>query len=185
MSTVAERPRHPRRAESDFSRARLLKLFTSAPKAFWRHDVDLDLAAAVKMARFAQVAGVSSTFYLNPRCEFYNVFSREGEEAIKAIGEAGHSIGLHCDYRDDADVEIIVRDQIDLLAWAVSWLPDPTPVSFHMPGPAVLWKDFEGFENAYAAKWEGRYLSDSRGKPLNGLLSNDHQINLHPEHWQL
>jgi hypothetical protein len=84
----------------DFSQERLLRLFTKAPGAYWRHDVDVSLAAAVKMARFAEVAGVQSTFFLNPRCDFYNLFSREGEQAKAAILDAGHRIGLHCDYRD-------------------------------------------------------------------------------------
>jgi hypothetical protein len=84
---------------SEFSQERLLGLFTKAPKArIWRHDVDVSLSAAAKMARFAEMAGVQSTFYLNPRCEFYNLFSREGA-AMMAIRAAGHRSACIVDYR--------------------------------------------------------------------------------------
>jgi hypothetical protein len=166
-----------------FSRERLLGLFTSAPKAFWRHDVDLSLDAAVKMARFAQIAGVQSTFYLNPRCDWYNLANREGREAYRAIIHAGHDVGLHCDL-DGRHPYAAVRADRPLLGNVLD-APPTDKVSFHMPDDRVLWKDFIGFENAYASEWEGRYLSDSRGAALNGNVTDDKQINLHPEHWDL
>lgn len=156
---------------------KLLALFASAPAAFWRHDVDLDLDAAVKMARFAQVAGVCSTFYLNPRADFYNLFSRQGADTIAAIREAGHHIGLHCDYRG-GDVADCVGGDLALLGMAGVVT---RKVSFHMPPGDVLWRDFDTFENAYAARWQGRYLADSRGRELERPPTNEDQINLHPE----
>jgi hypothetical protein len=170
-----------------FTQERLLGLFTSAPRAFWRHDVDVSLSAAAKMARFAELAGVQSTFYLNPRSDFYNVFSREGRAAVKAITEAGHRVGLHCDYLNGS-IENWVRYDLDLLNAGYPGVFAKC-VSFHMPPPRVLWRDFYEFDSAYASEWEGRYLSDSRrefgvekGVRL-ALEGNDLQINLHPEHW--
>lgn len=175
---------------SDFSQERLLRLFTKAPGAFWRHDVDVSLSAAVKMARFAQVAGVQSTFYLNPRSDFYNLFSREGRAAVDAIQIAGHRLGLHCDCRIRAVLPRVQRDR-DLIEADYPGLFSDA-VSFHMPGEWLLWRDFtasgnfESFENAYGSKWKDRYLSDSRREFSEGkerLISDDVQINLHPEHW--
>lgn len=168
----------------DFSQERLLRLFTTAPGAFWRHDVDVSLASAVKMARFAQVAGVRSTFYLNPRCDFYNLFSREGEYTQKAILDAGHRIGAHVDYREGGSVEKAVWRDWNLMG-ADKGL-NSAAVSFHMPPPNVIWVDFDWFESAYASRWRGRYISDSRrefGEDKERLLSDDVQVNLHPEHW--
>jgi hypothetical protein len=168
---------------SEFSQERLLRLFTKAPGAYWRHDVDVSLSAAVKMARFAQVAGVQSTFFLNPRCDFYNLFSREGEQAKRAILDAGHRIGLHCDYRNGSIEEAVRRD------WNLMSADEPLDtdaVSFHMPPTCVLWVDFDWFDSAYASKWQDRYLSDSRrefGPGKENLISDDLQICLHPEHW--
>jgi hypothetical protein len=170
----------------DFSQERLLRLFTKAPGAFWRHDVDVSLAAAVKMARFAEVAGVQSTFFLNPRCDFYNLFSREGEQAVEAIVDAGHKLGVHVDYRDGSVKDAVLRDLRLIVQGYPSALQEPTRVSFHMPPQRVLWADFNGFDNAYGSRWEGRYLSDSRrafGPVKEATVTDDMQINLHPEHW--
>lgn len=168
---------------SDFSQERLLRLFTSAPNAFWRHDVDVSLASAVKMARFAQVAGIQSTFYLNPRCEFYNLFSLEGARALDEIIGSGHRVGLHCDYRGGSVEEAVQRDW-DLMC--ADRPLDSDAVSFHMPPVSVLWRDFDWFDSAYATRWKGRYVSDSRrvfGPEKGAMVADDMQINLHPEHW--
>lgn len=173
--------------QGEFSLERLLRLFTSAPNAFWRHDVDVSLATAVKMARFAEVAGVKSTFYLAPRSDFYNLFSREGVAAVEAILNAGHGVGLHCHHREDDpwDVASTVDADRELVAAGypyASW----RAVSFHMPQLGVLWQDFEDFDNAYASEWEGRYLADSRrafGADKESRVGENMQINLHPEHW--
>jgi hypothetical protein len=45
---------------------------------------------------------------------------------------------------------------------------------------------FDGFESAYASKWQDRYISDSRrefGPGKENLVSDAAQVNLHPEHW--
>ena len=169
--------------EDQFSKERLLHLFTSAPKAFWRHDVDISLSAAVKMAQMAQIGGVRSTFYLNPRSHFYNVFSSEGEHTIEAIRKAGHWLGLHCDYREGDPVDVALHD-FRLLDVGYPHTFE-NKLSFHMPPPDVLWRDFDWFESAYASRWKGRYISDSRGAALEGDVTDDMQVSLHPEHWSL
>ena len=55
-----------------------------------------------------------------------------------------------------------------------------------MPPKSVLWRDYSGFESAYARRWEGRYVSDSRREwtaEKEARVTNDMQIALHPEHW--
>jgi hypothetical protein len=168
----------------DFSREQLLKLFTTAPKAFWRHDIDLSLDAAVRMARFAQIAGVQSHFFLMTASPFYNVFSPEGAHTIDRILDCGHVLGLHCDHREGNVLTQVERER-QLLDAAY---PDlfSNAVSFHMPGLDVLWKDFTPyFVNAYGPVWEGRYVSDSRGRPITESVTDEMQVSLHPEHWVL
>jgi hypothetical protein len=168
----------------DFSLERLLHLFTKAPGAFWRHDVDVSLPAAEHMARFAQLAGVQSTFYLMPRSDIYNLFSREGQRTVAAILECGHRLGLHCDYRTGSVTETVQRDQRLLEAGFPGVFENL--VSFHMPPACVVWRDYEMFENAYAARWEGRYVADSRrefGPEKEAAITNGMQVNLHPEYW--
>jgi hypothetical protein len=177
--------------KDQFSRERLLHLFTGAPDALWRFDVDISLPAAVRMARFAEVAGIQGTFFLNPRCHFYNLLATEGQDAIEAIRLAGHTLGLHCDYHGryldlvGRPVQRAVAQDYCVLKAAGYGDLFTLRVSFHMPGPEVLWIDYPEFENAYAARWEGHYVSDSRGRPIEREVTDDMQVCLHPEHWQL
>lgn len=168
-----------------FSRERLLRLFTKAPKAYFRHDVDVSLDAAVQMARFAQLAGIKSTFYVRVTGEEYNVFSLAGEHALERIADYGHRIGLHVDERCAASPLIAWR-QARRLVEATDVPIDVHAVSFHMPTAAVLWKDYDSFESAYARKWEGRYVADSRrefGPEKEALVQDGWQVGLHPEWW--
>ena len=111
-----ERSEIPRRSSGPvvrpcvLSEARLLRLYTAAPHAAWRHDVDLSLSAAQQMARFAELAGVQTTFYLMPRSDWYNLFSREGARTLDVIAECGHRLGLHCDHREGSVVATVEAD---------------------------------------------------------------------------
>lgn len=169
-------------------RERLLRLFTSAPDAFWRFDVDVSLNAAEHMARFAQLAGVQASFYLMPRSHDYNLFSREGARTIDAILSYGHRVGMHVDHRS-GDPAYQVACDFDLCeAGYPGTFTEDRLVSFHMPRFSVLWRRFDGFANAYAPEWEGRYLSDSRGEwteAKQALVTDDMQVNLHPIHWMI
>lgn len=169
-----------------FTTEHLLRLFTTAPGAFWRHDIDVSLPAAGKMARFAELAGVRCTFYLMARGEFYNPFSPEGERTVDDILTAGHRIGLHVDYRDGSVTEHVDQDRALMASGFGPGIIDPRLVSFHMPPSCVLWRDYTTFTSAYAAEWEGRYLSDSRrewDETKDALVGDGMQISLHPEHW--
>lgn len=176
-----------------FTNERLLSLFTSRPDAFWRHDVDVSMDAARMMARFAQLAGVSSTFYIMPRAEFYNPFSSEGAFLIEHIVKCGHRLGVHCDFRGTTDKNspAIAASIAAYGDWRLldNAYPDvfEEKVSFHMPPPEILWVDLPGpMENAYGVRWKDRYLSDSRGILGNEdvlALEGPVQVNLHPEHW--
>lgn len=152
----------------------------------WRFDVDVSLEAAAKMARFAHLAGVLGTFYVMPVAEFYNPFSPAGAQALRAIHNAGHRIGLHCDHRGGDVTQAVEKQHQLLLSYGYEGIVDPGLVSFHMPRPSVLWRDFEGFENAYASRWEGRYTSDARREWDAGkeaMVRDDCQVALHAEHW--
>jgi hypothetical protein len=74
-----------------------------------------------------------------------------------------------------------------MLMWTwVSFIPGETPVSFTCRRPASSGVTSTEFDNAYASRWEGRYLSDSRrafGPLKEATVTDDMQINLHAEHW--
>lgn len=173
-----------------FSSDFLLGLMTRAPKAFWRFDVDFSLDAAVRMAEFAETAGVRGTFYVMATGSFYNPFSIPGTRALRAIYEHGHSIGLHVDERVGEDAHSAWSHTANL-AVNGSGAIDALRVSFHMPSVDVLWQDFSEFTSAYAARWQGHYVSDSRrewdDEKTARLITNQGegvQVCLHPEHYQ-
>jgi hypothetical protein len=170
----------------DFTTERLLRLYVSAPLAWWRHDVDVSLGAATKMARFAQLAGVRATFAVMARGEFYNPFCLAGEDALREIHEAGHELIPHVHYYGGSHPSFTVDRDRAIWEAAYPGLFDLSTVAFHMPPREVLWQDYAGFEHAHGSGWEGRYVSDSRrewGPEKEARVSNDMQIALHPEHW--
>jgi len=166
-----------------FTRERLLGLLTAAPGAFWRHDVDLSPHAALQMAQFEQVAGVSATYYVMTRGDHYNPFSAENARIWLDIVRMGHRLGLHVDWRAAGLPVSHAWDDLTLWACGLAYLNVANRVSFHMPPEEVLWRDLRGLESAYAARWKDHYVSDSRGVLDDFTPTNDMQINLHPEHW--
>lgn len=70
-----------------------------------RHDVDLSLDAALRMAELEHGSGATATYFLMTESVFYNLDSTEGVAAIARLRELGHRVGLHAVYpsapRDD------------------------------------------------------------------------------------
>jgi hypothetical protein len=60
-----------------------------------RHDVDLSLDAAVRMAELEADAGARATYFLMTESVFYNLASKEGVRALVRLRELGHAVGLH------------------------------------------------------------------------------------------
>ena len=63
-----------------------------------RHDVDLSLDAAVRMAEIEHDASASATYFLMTESVFYNLDSSEGVAAIARLRELGHRVALHAVY---------------------------------------------------------------------------------------
>lgn len=62
---------------------------------FLRHDIDLSLDAALRMAELEAEHGVRTTYLLMTESIFYNLASSEGVSAIARLRELGHAVGLH------------------------------------------------------------------------------------------
>jgi hypothetical protein len=60
-----------------------------------RHDVDLSLEAALRVAEVEAETGAAATYFLMTESVFYNVTSPEGRAAIERLRELGHRVGLH------------------------------------------------------------------------------------------
>lgn len=171
----------------------------AGPYILWRHDVDLELPAAISMAEVEAEEGIRSTYFLMTRSWFYNLFSWEGVEAVQRLRELGHSVGLHCDIHLSRDsiidvpaVEKRVEEEFELVDSAFPGVFCRV-VSFHNPPVSVLRREFAGFYSAYQAKFfsDIKYLSDSNrvwrdGEPEMWFDAERHpwlSILLHPVIW--
>jgi hypothetical protein len=143
---------------------------------FLRHDVDMSLDAAVRMAELEAERGVASTYFLMTRSQFYNLDSRDGPVVLARLRELGHRVGLH-GVHPDASLD----DRFDrVLAW-------------HTPDPEYMSEPVEGAVNVMQSPWfdPARYRSDSNqhwrsGCPHDELGSGAFdwlQLLVHPEIW--
>jgi hypothetical protein len=143
---------------------------------FLRHDVDLSLDAALTMAELEAELGVPTTYLLMTRSVFYNLASKEGDEAIARLRELGHAVGLHAVHPE------VERDE--RLDAVMSW---------HNPRAEYMSLPVEGLVNAYAEPYFApeTYRSDSNqhwrmGCPHDELRAGAFpwlQVLVHPEIW--
>jgi hypothetical protein len=134
-----------------------------------RHDVDMDLGAAVSMAELEAEIGVASTYYVLMRSELYNPASPRNSAAIQRLLALGHDVGLHFDaslYDDDHAVQTnaIISEREALTALSGVKVRS---FSFHRPATSLIGapSPISDLIAAYAPRFfdEFAYVSDSRG----------------------
>lgn len=137
---------------------------------FLRHDIDLCLEYAEQFARINAEAGVVGTFFLQLRCEMYNLLAFDTLEAVNRIAALGQHIGFHAVIRPEATPESLAADLNRDFALFRSILPQAQPVfAWHNPsvlqaeGFAHLEMEFAGLVNAYGRFCGGKhpYYADS------------------------
>lgn len=62
-----------------------------------RHDIDISLKPALKIAELEADIGIHSTYFILFHSSFYNPFSPSSSKIIKQIIKMGHRVGLHYD----------------------------------------------------------------------------------------
>jgi hypothetical protein len=143
---------------------------------FLRHDVDMSLDAALALAELEARHGVTATYFLMTRSDFYNLDGPSGERTLARLRELGHRVGLHA-----------VRPHA-----ALDGRFDPV-LAWHTPEPEWMSEPVAGAANAYQAPWfdPGYYRSDSnqhwrQGCPHEQLAAGAFpwlQLLIHPEIW--
>ena len=63
----------------------------------WRHDVDVSMHRAARLAEIEAERGAVATYFVNPRSAFYNLLEPEIEVLLRRIRSLAHEIGLHFD----------------------------------------------------------------------------------------
>jgi hypothetical protein len=141
-----------------------------------RHDVDLSLDAALRMAELEAEEGATATYFLMTESVFYNLASSEGRSALERLRALGHRVGLHA-------------------VWPNARLDerfDPV-VAWHNPDPDYMSAPVEGATNVMQESWfdAAAYRSDSNqhwrhGCPHEELAAGAFrwlQLLTHPEIW--
>ena len=139
-----------------------------------RHDVDLSLDAALRLAELEANVGAAATYFLMTRSEFYNLDSQSGEDAVDRLRRLGHRVGLHAVW------PYVDRD--DRFDPVVAW---------HNPDPEFMREPVEGLVNVMEPPWADVYRSDSnqhwrQGCPHEELAAGAFerlQLLTHPEIW--
>ena len=139
-----------------------------------RHDVDLSLDAAIRLAELEADAGAGATYFLMTRSEFYNLDSESGRATIDRLRELGHRVGLHAVWP-----EVDHDERFDpVLAW-------------HNPDPEYMREPVAELVNVMESPWADVYRSDSnqhwrQGCPHEELEAGAFerlQLLTHPEIW--
>jgi len=86
--------------------------------ALLRHDVDLDPPSTLPMAEREAELGIAATYYL-PLTQHFNPFEPVHRDAIRALRDLGHEVGLHYDMRTYPHDERAAREH---LAWELDVL---------------------------------------------------------------
>jgi hypothetical protein len=141
-----------------------------------RHDVDLSLDAAVRLAEAEAEAGAAATYFLMTESVFYNLDSEEGRGTIERLRGLGHRVGLHA-------------------VWPRAHVPprfDPV-VAWHNPDPEYMSAPVEGAANVMERRFFSpeRYRSDSNQRWRHGCPHEEIaagrfewlQLLTHPEIW--
>lgn len=167
----------------------------------WRHDVDFSMHRAAKLAEIEAEGGATATYFVNPRCTFYNLLEPEIARLLKRIRGCGHEIGLHFDAGaygvaswKTVELEAALSHERSLLELILG--ERIGSVSWHNPDMSNL-LEFDadgigGLVNAYGAslRRDYAYCSDSNGywrfKSMNEVIAAGHprlHLLTHPEWW--
>ena len=166
----------------------------SAKKCLLRHDIDVDLYAALELARIEYKKNIKSTFFLMFRSPIYNLFSRANDRFVREIIDLGHDIGLHFDaeyYVWDGLQESIDREAEMLNSIFKKTI---TTVSFHQPNNDIICNNLKisGFINTYDKQdlKDYAYFSDSNKswyRSPESIFTDDSlpqiQLLIHPMWW--
>jgi hypothetical protein len=141
-----------------------------------RHDVELSVPAAVRLAEIDAAAGVRSTFFFLQTGD-YNPFEEEEARGIRRILDLGHDIGLHYDAalleRLKVDAGAVLRAQIAV--FEAFFETTVFAMSSHLPMRSGLTLAVPGVIDAYESRFmvDMKYLSDSTQRWREGVVTDN------------
>lgn len=131
-----------------------------------RHDIDLDLVPAARLAAVEKSVDVRSSLFVMTTNEFYNPAAPPERRLLRQLVADGFEIGLHFDptvYGDcPADeLQAAAANEAESLA-RITGAPVQS-LSLHNPAVSGVYTLFDGFLNAYDPAYfsPDKYISDS------------------------
>ena len=117
-----------------------------------RHDIDVDIPKALKLAELETELGVSSVYYVLLRSDLYNFSSERNVAMLKQISNLGHEVGLHFDetfYNGKDKAQHVLREA-KVLSEVIG--APVKSVSMHRPSQACLSENWQipGIINSYS-----------------------------------
>jgi hypothetical protein len=161
-----------------------LAAFDHAPEPgdlFLRHDVDLSLVAAVRLAEVEADAGVWATWCLMTRSAFYNLDSKEGDWAIGRLRALGGRIGHHA-VRPHVDLDERFEPVVGWHNPNLDYVADAIPGATNPMSPP--WYDTRLFRSDANHHWGHRGRAGEC--PHAALAAGELewlQLVIHPEIW--
>lgn len=166
----------------------------------WRHDIDMSVHRAARLARIEQEEGVKTTYFIWLHSRYYHFWEREISDLIVSILARGHALGLHFDcgyyhYLDTNNIGDLIAEEARVLEGVFQ--TNIQVVSFHRPSKQILQDNkserIGGLINCYSDYFfrHCKYVSDSNGlwrsDTLLDILSKGQnprlQVLTHPEWW--
>lgn len=154
-----------------------------------RHDIDMDIDKAVKMAQIETEMGISSTYFVLVTSNFYNIFSKENQDMLRKLHAMGHEVGLHFDeakYDEETDLVQAMEQEATLLEQCIGC--PVRSVSMHRPSKKTLEADYvvKGghIVNSYGTEFfrNHKYVSDSRRnwrEDVQAIIKSEEYERLH------
>jgi hypothetical protein len=141
-----------------------------------RHDVDLSLDAALRMAELEAEQDATATYFLMTESLFYNLASPEGVAAIARLRELGHRVGLHAVYPT-----AMLDDRFDpVVAWHN---PDPEYMTRPIAGAVNVMQEGYFDPPTYRSDSNQRWRSGCPHEELRARSFPWLQLLTHPEIW--
>lgn len=171
------------------------------PRLILRHDIDVSLNRALRMAQIENDFGIRATYMFIPDSTLYSLEDRLSRAILRQFVAMGHEVALHFDIGEalrnsNHELSLSAIDAKILLDRKrlenVTDLPVKS-ISFHRPVPQFLhgplW--ISGMVSAYAHELMECYLADSKGhwrtgEPLPKLTGPENQLLqllIHPIWW--
>ena len=85
-----------------------------------RHDIDISLDHAIKIAKKEAKYGIFSTYFILLHSPYYNASDENSFEKIRKISNLGHEIGLHYDVtfleKNSGSIVKNLNDEVNILS---------------------------------------------------------------------